>query len=257
MTTTPHPDIKPEQVLEVARGEVRDIFELLPDERVVILSDTRGHDDEERLRIAEALHIAANEVTEARLLRFPPLERSGLDPPQSAIDAMLEADVILVVTSRSLTHSAAMVRAIRNGARAGTHTNRVDSYVRAVRDPLIMQERGDQLIETLNAEPDSVVHLTSDAGTNLTIPLGNRKFRNMAGYGLVRRDPAATHGAVDNIPGGEVCIAPMEGQAHGVMHIDLLLPSWAAPSPASRPACQSSSPASCQHQHTVSGSRAQ
>ena len=157
-------------------------------------------------------------------MRFPPLKQSGADPPDNVAEEMLKSDVILVVTSRSLTHSPVTTKAAKKGTRVGTHTTKVDSYVRAVVDAAILRERGDRLIEVLNSAPHGMLHLTTAKGTDLEVPLGNRMFRNWAGD--LRRP-----GAIENIPAGEVLIAPPEGLANGRVVSDLILPSWASGKP--------------------------
>lgn len=209
-----------DQLRSVARTELLDFFQLAADENVVVLTDTFD-EVEERYRLAEAIASVAGELAKSEFICFPPLIQSGMDPPDNIVDAMLRADVVLIVTSRSLTHAAATMRAVENGARIGTHTKFVDSYVRAVTDASLLKSRGDKLAELLNSQPGGTLHLTTQEGTDLTVPLGSRKFLNWAGD-LRRR------GTVENIPAGEVLIAPPEGQSHGRIVVNLLLPSWAS-----------------------------
>jgi leucyl aminopeptidase (aminopeptidase T) len=135
---------------------------------------------------------------------------------------MQEADVILVATRRSITHSAATVRARRGGARVGTHTPFVESYARCVGDADEIHAVGERLARALNDRArGGLLHVTTREGTYLRVPLGDRPFFNWA---------ARIHdaGTVENVPGGEVINAPPEGRAEGRIHVNLKLPSWAS-----------------------------
>lgn len=209
-----------EQLLETAKIELTEFFELQPHERVVVLNDTIDA-SEGRYRIADVLHEVAVGMAHSELMRFSPLRRSGMDPPSDIVNLMWQADVLLIVTSRSLTHAAATIKALKRGTRIGTHTNYPESYVRAVLPPRLLKERGDRLMKVLNARPNGVLHLSSKEGTDLTVPLGDRKFVNW--YGNITGP-----GTVENVPGSEVMIAPPEGKADGTIFVNLKLPSWAS-----------------------------
>ena len=208
-----------ERLMAVAKIELKEFFDLGSDESVVVLTDTFD-ETEQRSQIASSVHTVANLYANSELIRFEPLKQSGLDPPAKIVQAMLRADVVLIFTSRSLTHARATIRALGNGARIGTHTRHVDTYLRAVVDAAILKQRGDELADVLNAQPGGTLHLTTQEGTDLTVPMGDRTFRNWAGD---IRQP----GRVENIPAGEVCIAPPEAKAEGRVVVNLLLPSWA------------------------------
>ena len=212
------------ELLETARREMIEFFDLGSEEEVLVLTDTFD-ESEQRFRIADALCEAASKIATSKMLQFPPLYQSGINPPANVIEAMHKADVILICTGRSLTHSAATVGAIEKGKRIGTHTNKVESYVRAVKDLEGVKKRGDRFCAILNARSNRTLHLTTAKGTDLTVPTGSRRFLNWAG------DMRTREGKVENIPGGEIMIAPPEGTGDGILYVDLYVSTWASGKP--------------------------
>lgn len=83
-----------------------------PEEQVLIVGDWRTVDTAERL--ATAVTGAGAEPT---ISLMQVREEDGNEPPETVASAMLEADVILLVPTRAIAHSAAVKRALENGAR--------------------------------------------------------------------------------------------------------------------------------------------
>jgi len=76
--------------------------------------------DDERLPIGEALYDVASDITDATLLRYPPGEQHGEEPPSPVAAAMKDADVFLAPTTKSLSHTRARGAANDAGARGAT-----------------------------------------------------------------------------------------------------------------------------------------
>ena len=81
-------------------------------ERVLIVGDWRSSDTAERLATAAAAVDAEPNIT---LMEVP--AEDGNEPPATVASAMLEADVIMLIPTRAIAHSAAVKRALENGAR--------------------------------------------------------------------------------------------------------------------------------------------
>ncbi|MDI6772116.1 MAG: helix-turn-helix domain-containing protein, partial [bacterium] len=62
-------------------------------------------------------HLPAGKV---EFLTFPSTGRSGVEPPDEAARAMTEADVVLAITSFSMSHTEAREEACRRGARVAS-----------------------------------------------------------------------------------------------------------------------------------------
>ena len=83
-----------------------------PGEQVLIVGDWRTADTAERL--ATAVTRADAEPT---ISLMQVREEDGNEPPETLAASMLEADVILLVPTRAVAHSAAVKRALENDAR--------------------------------------------------------------------------------------------------------------------------------------------
>jgi len=158
--------------------------------------------DDERLPIGEALYDAASAVTDdAVLLRYPPGEQHGTEPPAPVAAAMADADVVLAPTTKSLSHTRARRRACDAGARAATLPGITDDVMIAGLDADYEAiERC--CLEVLDrvASADEI-RVTSAMGTDLTVEPGGREWLT---------DTGMVHDAGDfsNLPAGEVFVSP-------------------------------------------------
>jgi leucyl aminopeptidase (aminopeptidase T) len=158
--------------------------------------------DDERLPIGEVLYDAASSVTDdAVLLRYPPGEQHGTEPPAPVAAAMADADVVLAPTTKSLSHTRARKRACDAGARAATLPGITEDVMiagldadyeaiaRACREVLAQVEDADE------------IRVTTPAGTDLTVEPGDREW--LTDTGMVH-DP----GDFSNLPAGETFVSP-------------------------------------------------
>lgn len=83
-----------------------------PGERVLIVGDWRTADTAELLATA-----ARGAGAETTVSLMDVREADGNEPPEAVASAMLEADVVLLVPTRAIAHSAAAKRALENDAR--------------------------------------------------------------------------------------------------------------------------------------------
>jgi len=179
-----------------ATTAVEQCLALGPDETAVVVTD------DERPAIGEALYLAASGVTDdATLLRYPPGDRHGTEPPAPVAAAMAAADAFLAPTTKSLSHTRARGEACEAGARGATlpgitrevFTTGLDADYRA-----IARECEAMLSEVADA---TAIRITAPAGTDVTVRPGDRDWR--ADTGLVHEP-----GGFSNLPAGEVFVAP-------------------------------------------------
>lgn len=179
-----------------------------PGESVLIITDTNTDE-----RIAKALFDAAAEKgCEALILTMIPRSQDGQEPPEVVADAMKKADVILVPTSKSLTHTKARKEACEIGARAATLPGITLDMMTAgglTADYDLIASRARQMLEKLAGSKE--VHITTQLGTDLIFDVDGCEW--MADTGRCTEP-----GSFSNLPAGELFVAP--ANVNGTMVID-------------------------------------
>jgi len=177
-------------------------------EAVLVVTDEQLYD------IGHLLwHTASKVTTNAALLEIKWSRKKDAEPPSTVCGAMLLADVLLLATSRSLSHTQARRKACRRGARVVTMPDiTADTMRRAVDIDYRENARRSRILAdilTIGQE----AHLTTPAGTNAYFPIAGKK--GYADTGLVHEP-----GSFSNLPAGESCVGPSEGKSHGRVVIE-------------------------------------
>jgi len=168
--------------------------------------------DDERQAIGEALFAVASETTDdAAIVRYPPGDQHGAEPPDPVAAAMAGADVVLAPTTKSLSHTRARTEANDAGSRVATLPGITDGV-------FLMGLDADY--ESIAAECVRVyeavagaeeVRVTSPQGTDVTVEPGDREWRQDTG---IVHEP----GEMSNLPAGEVFVSPE--RADGTVVVD-------------------------------------
>jgi leucyl aminopeptidase (aminopeptidase T) len=196
-------------LLKAARIAIRTCMGVKPSETVLIVTD------EPRIKIAEAIRRAADEVAkETLLMAMRERARHGEEPPKAVEKAMCAADVVLAPTTYSLTHTQARLRATEAGARIATM-------------PMItegMMMRGAMLADysKVSKLTMKVAKLLDDAcAVEIETKIGTKLHMSIAGR-KAHPDTGIFHNPGDfgNLPAGEAFIAPVEGTAEGRAIVD-------------------------------------
>lgn len=164
--------------------------------------------------IGQALFEAARVAgADPLLLEMLPRATNGEEPPPDVARLMPGMDVVLCPTSRSLTHTEARRAASASGARVATLPGVTEEImVRCMNaDYQAITVRTVTLCGLL--EKTKVVRVKTPAGTDIILPVEGRKAH--ASSGLFRE-----RGQWGNLPTGEAYLAPLEGQAEGVVVVD-------------------------------------
>jgi leucyl aminopeptidase (aminopeptidase T) len=168
--------------------------------------------DDDRQPIGEALHEVASEVTDdAAVLRYPPGDQHGEEPPTAVAAAMEAADVFLAPTTKSLSHTRARGNANAAGARGATLPGITEDVFTTGLDAdyeTIRQHCADVLAQVADADE---IRVTTPAGTDITFEPGDREWRDDTG--IVHED-----GDFSNLPAGEVFVSPTD--ANGTYVVD-------------------------------------
>jgi leucyl aminopeptidase (aminopeptidase T) len=195
-------------LLSAAEVAVRDCMGASPGERVLVVTD------EPCRRIGQALFaVARDRAHEALMVEIVPRRTNGEEPPEAVAALMQTVDVVLCPTSKSLTHTRARREAAAKGVRVATLPGVTEEVM--VRCMNADYNRIAALTNALCAllEQAKVVRVTAPGGTDITLPIAGRKAH--ASHGLFREK-----GQGGNLPTGEAYLAPLEGQAQGVVVVD-------------------------------------
>ena len=172
--------------------------------------------DPDRKNLGIAVYKAASRITSEA--GFNVIQSPGPEGWDSNTLARLEEkvqgyDVILLTTSRSLSHTDARRRALRNGARLASMPGITDeTLLRAAQpDYRKVSDRSRRLSDILSAA-DTVSVITS-LGTDITFSVSGMK-------GYVDSGLYTRKGTWGNIPAGEASVGPREGTAEGCIVVD-------------------------------------
>ncbi|HHV61568.1 MAG TPA: aminopeptidase [Firmicutes bacterium] len=138
---------------------------------------------------------------------------NGEEPPPAVAEFMKNFSVILIPTSRSLSHTEARRQASKAGARIATLPGiTAECMVRTlVADYSAIAERSTRMAGILSR--GKIARLTSPAGCDVTFCIEGREASPDTGiYHLP--------GDFGNLPAGEAYIAPQEGTASGIIVVD-------------------------------------
>jgi leucyl aminopeptidase (aminopeptidase T) len=174
------------------------------------LAVARGEDvlvivDPKTLPIGEALRDGARKLgAEATLAIMDERPTHGAEPPRTIAAALLECDVFIAPTTKSLSHTAARKRATDGGARGATMPGVTkDMLARVMAGDFETMVTRSRAVGTL-LDAGAQARITCPRGTDVTLELTGR--RGLADDGVL----AEAH-AFGNLPAGEGFIAPLTG----------------------------------------------
>ncbi|ELY46810.1 aminopeptidase [Natronorubrum tibetense] len=158
--------------------------------------------DDKREPIGNVLYEVASEVTdETVIVRYPPGETHGSEPPAPVAAAMAGADVVLAPTTKSLSHTRARTEANDAGARVATLPGITEDVFTTGLDAdyeSIAAHCDDVLEQVAGADE---IRVTTPAGTDISFGIGDREW--LADTGIVHEP-----GIMSNLPAGEVFVSP-------------------------------------------------
>ncbi|MGH7885547.1 MAG: aminopeptidase [Thermodesulfobacteriota bacterium] len=137
----------------------------------------------------------------------------GEEPPLAVAEFMKSFDVILIPTSKSLSHTESRREASKHGVRIATLPGiSFDTMKRTLNaDYKKIAEKSNKIARILSEGNE--VKISTDKGTDLTLNIENR--RGFADTGINHNK-----GDFSNLPAGEGYIAPLEDRAYGNIVFD-------------------------------------
>lgn len=137
----------------------------------------------------------------------------GAEPPKHIANEMLKCDVILIPTTKSLSHTKARKNASSKGARIASMPGiTIDMMERALNvDFYKIKKFNETLISKLKNK--NKIRITTKKGTDIRFYLKGRKW-------LIDDGIHTKKSSFGNLPAGEIFIAPLEGKTNGKIIVD-------------------------------------
>ncbi len=175
-------------------------------EKVLILTDKL------ELGNAKKFFLAAKKLSENTTLLLKPVgNHSGEEPSSEIAGEMKKFDVIIAVTTHSLSHTKARIGASEKGARIASMPGFQGKMMRVLSaDPQELRKIGARIKKVL--QKSKAVRVTSPSGTDISF---HTRKKIEVDDGLL-----AKRGDKGNLPAGETYFAPLEGTANGTIIID-------------------------------------
>lgn len=169
--------------------------------------------DKKKKKIAEALYNNCKKLTiNVIRIEIPIARVHGQEPPKEVALEMLEQDVVLMVTTKSLSHTAARRNASKKGVRGASMPGITEELMsRMDIDYIKMKELGEKIVSLL--KKTKKIKITTKKGTNLIMDIEGRKIDIDTGLYYNK-------GNFGNLPAGEVELAPVEGTTNGTLVVD-------------------------------------
>jgi len=178
------------------------------DESCLIITDKKLH------KIGRALFRNSLKIAKkSGLILVPIPEAHGAEPPSKVAKGMLNYDVILMPTTKSLSHTRARKNASKKGARIASMPGIAkDMMKRALNvDFNKIKYINEKLIKKLTNK--NKIRVITKKGTDITFYLKGRKW--IGDDGIYTKK-----GAFGNLPAGEIFVAPLEGKTNGTIIVD-------------------------------------
>jgi len=175
-------------------------------ERVLVITD------ENKLEIGEAIAVESRKITQTKLLEIDIGKQHGEEPPKLVAKIMKEHDIIIIPTTKSLSHTKARREANDAGARIATLPGITKGMIKRCIDIDYnkLNEVHDKIINLLRNSRQ--VKIITGLGTKIMISVRNTKGKPA---GLLHNK-----GDFDNLPTGEVDSGVKEAATNGKIVVD-------------------------------------
>ncbi|MEE8168714.1 MAG: aminopeptidase [Candidatus Hydrothermarchaeales archaeon] len=171
--------------------------------------------DADMLGVAGELEMAAKELSnEVITMRMKPRSRHAEEPPLAVARAMEASDVVLIPTSKSLSHTDARKQACDKGARIASMPGITMSMLKSgglTADYNSVKKMSEEVAGMLTQVAE--IRIKSEQGMDFKASIKGR--RGLADTGIF-----IEKGAFGNLPAGEGFIAPLEGESKGTVVFD-------------------------------------
>ena len=170
--------------------------------------------DEKLKSIGNSLYKNSLEITKKSKLILTTIPKNhGAEPPKKIAGEMLHYDVVLLATTKSLSHTRARENASKNGTRIASMPGITDDMMKRALNVDFNKIKiiNEKLINKLKNK--NKIKIITKKGTNIEFYTKGRKWIEDDGIYTKKR-------AFGNLPAGEVFIAPLEGKTNGIIIVD-------------------------------------
>lgn len=191
---------------EAAKVSIESCMGVKPGEKFLILTDV------EQLDLAKEFVQAGNDLGVETVMVCGPVHHSG-EMPEISKAAIDEAEVCMMITTGSFTHTKGRAEATERGCRIASMPGITEEIVQKTlgADYNEVERIGTILAEKLTKAEK--LHITTEAGTDLTLYCGGRE-------GIADTGRLTAKGAFGNLPAGEAMVAPIETKGDGILMVD-------------------------------------
>lgn len=194
--------------MDVGENLVRNIINVQILDRVLVLTDKKKY------KIGKTIYDAAQKVNlESVFVAMEPRTRDGEEPPAAVTAAMQQADIIIMPTQYSLTHTKAVNNARKNNARVYSLPMIDEFSIKKgglTADYSVVQRNVAKILTIV--QKTSIIEVESKNGTKVKFSVQGRNWE--------KDDGNVSPGEVGNLPAGEVYVAPVENSANGKVVFD-------------------------------------
>lgn len=181
---------------------------VLPEESVLIITDTATHPS-----IGLELYNTAKQIgCDVLLMTMEPRDHHAQEPPVAVAEAMKAVDVLLIPTSKSLTHTQAKLAAKKSGVRIATMPGITLEMMESggiTADYLTVKYTTSTLKKKLKKAKE--IRIVTDLGTDIILNVEGCDWHE--DHGICHKAGSST-----NLPAGEVFVAPKNAQ--GIFVVD-------------------------------------
>jgi len=185
---------------------------LKDNERVLVLGDTLS--ESVCVYFMEGAEQVKEDIKcEIDMHIMEPTGAHGKEPAQKIAHLLTKYNIVLLITTYSLSHTDARRNASRLGVRIASMPGiTIDIMKRTLAvDYNEIKKRAEQMYAKF--KDANYIRILTDKGTELEFKITNRNF--LLDTGIYTED-----GAFGNLPAGEICCAPVEDSAFGKLVID-------------------------------------
>jgi aminopeptidase len=199
-----------DKLMKGARIAVNQCMNVKPGEKVIIITDKKMP-----IELSESLAKAVKEIgADCMIKLIPSKEVNGTEPSKEIAELMKTPDVLFILTSWSLSHTAARRTASEVGVRIASMPKVTEfSFTEGGLTADYREVKRLTEIMSKKLENAKKVRITSNNGTDFTADVEGREW--IKDDGMIHEK-----GSFHNLPAGETAVAPLEGTSQGIIVID-------------------------------------